>query len=426
MVSGLYDVRCDRLGSLFYDGGVNLPACPPTSARAIMTTALTLPQASTEELARYTVPADKQQPVLAELVNIPQIDEALILSTCQRVEVTACVERGTDLLGLMDRTLHFRGCALGGHWQTYFGLEAVHHLIRVTAGLDSAVIGETEIASQVKTAYQRATECKAVGRHLHAFMKFVIESGKWIRHEYGLESRVAPLGQRVVEAIQTVAQTGGWPEKWKILVIGAGEVGSSVLAALAQVPQAEVTLANRTLEHAQTLARSRPAEVLPWETLPQQARSFEVIVAAAQTEKHVLDVAALADSRLKLLIDLGINPVTQAEKLIGRGVRYLDREMLDAQVTLKKEEREAVRMAEQAINRHVVQFQAEMLAAHAKSALSSHRPSLAQEVRACLQSELAGAADEETLAKIEKRLFFIFSREIAGVLNMEVIPQGKG
>ncbi|MFQ5409993.1 MAG: glutamyl-tRNA reductase, partial [Anaerolineales bacterium] len=208
------------------------------------------PAALQTALARFGCGHDAQSPGVAELA---------ILSTCNRVELYAAAEEGTGqraqfdaLLNFICETRHMRRSAISGHAYRYGAREALQHLCRVAAGLDSPVLGEPQILGQVAAAHAVARGQGVAGPVLAAFFRTAIRAGKRARAETAISRNPASVGslaaQRAAQVVEDLAEAS-------VLVVGAGEMGMRAAEALRSHGVRRIGVANRTQRRAAELAQ---------------------------------------------------------------------------------------------------------------------------------------------------------------------------
>ena len=213
-------------------------------------------------LERMTVPAERLPKALHDLVSREHVTEAVVLSTCNRIEVYAVVERYHDGVGdvrtSLAQTLQVAPEAFADHLYEFHDAGAVAHLFSVAAGLDSAVLGESEVLGQVRQAWDAATAEGAAGPGLHMLFRHALEVGKRVRTETGIGRSTTSVSSAAVAL--AAERMGGSLEGRRVLVLGAGEMGEKMVTALAGA--ADVLVANRTPARADELAarcRRRPS-----------------------------------------------------------------------------------------------------------------------------------------------------------------------
>lgn len=282
---------------------------------------------------RLTVPSDSLPRVLAELRE--SVAEVLVLSTCNRVELYAVCgheSSGAELLrqffasraDLAARTVRAATYAHGHH-------AAVRHLFRVAAGLDSMVVGESEILGQVRRAIETARTAGTVGPVLDRLGDAAVACGRRTRAMTSLGSD----GQSVASvAVRLAAREVNGLEQRNVLVLGAGDTARSTLGALGTIPDVRVTLVNRTHDRALELAQKHGVETRRWEELNEALAVTDVVIACTSASTPIIDAAMLAsaretDARPLLCVDLGLPRDVDPDVRSLTGVRLIDLDRID-------------------------------------------------------------------------------------------------
>src|SRR5437764_12208777 len=197
--------------------------------------------------------------LLADLLTGEFIGEALVLSTCNRVEVYAGVSgfHGglTEIVAVLARRAGCTPTELAPYAYVHYDTEAVRHAYRVATGLDSMVVGEAQILGQLRDAYAVAAEQDSTGRLLHGLMQQALRVGKRAHTETGIDR----AGQSVVSAALDLAAPGGLTGR-SALVIGAGAMGALALATLRRAGAGPLYVTNRSFPRAVHLAGLHGAE----------------------------------------------------------------------------------------------------------------------------------------------------------------------
>jgi glutamyl-tRNA reductase len=206
------------------------------------------------------------------------------------------------------------------------GGDAVRHLIRVTAGLDSQVVGETEILGQVRAAWSLARECHATGPELDMVFAGAIAAARRVRRETAFGRPHDSIGSVAVEFAQLAC--GGTLAGRRVLVIGAGEAARAVLAEL-EAREAHVCVVTRRLARAAPLVEAYGVPVDSWEALDSRLAWAEVAFAATSAPSVVLTEDLLGRAGALTVVDLGVprNVALAARTLPG--VRVFDLDDLD-------------------------------------------------------------------------------------------------
>ncbi|MGH3469875.1 MAG: glutamyl-tRNA reductase, partial [Thermocrispum sp.] len=280
-------------------------------------------------LEQLAVTAAELPKVLHELQEAPDVSEVMVLSTCNRTEVYAVVETFHGGLTAVSEPLAGKAglpvSALYDSFYVHYAGAAVEHVFSVASGLDSMVVGETQILGQVRTAYAAARDAGTVGSTLHGLVQSALRVGKRVHSETGLGA----LGASVVsEALAAAGDLSGRTA----LVVGAGSMGSLAAAQLAKAGVARVLVANRTRQSATRLAANLTAQgveaaavALP--ALAEALAEADVAVACTGAKDVVVSAADVLPRGKPLVIcDLGMpRDVDTAVEAIT-GVRIVDLE----------------------------------------------------------------------------------------------------
>jgi glutamyl-tRNA reductase len=252
-------------------------------------------------LERMTVPAGGLAKALRHLASGSHVREAVLLSTCNRTEVYAVCETFHGALGeVNDFFAEISGLpreAFAAHLSTVYDDAVASHLFTVTSGLDSAVIGESEILGQVRTAFDAAQENETAGPHLSELFRHALETGKRARTDTGIARGTASVSHAAVElAGDRLGSLAGR----SVLVLGTGEIGVSMVTALQRAGVADVLVANRTRQKAAMLARQVGGTAVPLHELPAALAGVDVLLTATSSDTTVLtvdDVTAVMEAR---------------------------------------------------------------------------------------------------------------------------------
>ena len=250
---------------------------------------------------------------LRELTAAPGIHEAAAISTCNRTElflvVSDPVEAESTALGVLTRQAEIRPTELLGHLYSLRSTEAVRHLFRVTAGLDSMIVGEAEIQGQVKRAYELALVEGATGPILNRLFRGALAAGGRAREETGVSEKGLSISSVAVELAR---RTLGDLADRRVLVIGAGETAELVARALVARGVATVFVANRRYDRAIGLAQRFGGNAVRFEELPEQLEAADIVVSATNSPHHIVErddiaqVMATREGRPLLLVDIAV------------------------------------------------------------------------------------------------------------------------
>lgn len=217
--------------------------------------------------------------------------EAVILSTCNRVELylarsDAAVGFDPNLVAEFLGEFHNVPIAdVQPHIYDFSQADAVRHLFRVAASLDSLLIGEGQIAGQVKKAYEQAQQRAAVGPLLHDLFQHARLVAKRVRSETGIAKGHVSVSSAAVDYVRQVFEQ--FSDK-TVLVIGAGKMGELTLRHLAQLEPRTILVSNRSLEKAESLARECKGTVVPWEQLDDALAQADIVLSTTGAPEPIV------------------------------------------------------------------------------------------------------------------------------------------
>jgi glutamyl-tRNA reductase len=215
---------------------------------------------------------------------------ALLLSTCNRCELYW--RGGYDFEGWFRAFAAERGVDADEALVRLEGEEAIRHLFTVAAGLDSQILGETEILGQVRRAYDAARAAGTTTREMDAIFSAALSAGRRVRRETFVGRHPASVSSAAVEL--AAAQFGG--RLGRVLVLGAGEAAEGVLRALHEQRAGHTSLVNRHPERAKTLALAWGAEARTWDELDSLLVQADVLLVATAAARPVVSAATLANA----------------------------------------------------------------------------------------------------------------------------------
>jgi glutamyl-tRNA reductase len=244
-------------------------------------------------LEQFAMDADDTVKALHELVGSEHVSEAIVLATCNRVEVFAEVDRFHGGVTEVSRVLARQAGAtveeLSPYVTVHYEDQAVTHLFTVAAGLDSMVVGETQVLGQLRAAYGLAREEGTVGRALHPVAQRALRVGKRVHAETGIDKAGASLVS--VSLDHTEDRIGSLVGR-SVLVVGAGSMGALAATTLAR-RGAAVTVSSRTAEHAERLAASVEGRAAELADLPQELAAADVLVTCTGARGIVVGTGAV-------------------------------------------------------------------------------------------------------------------------------------
>ncbi len=237
---------------------------------------------------RLAIPADALPETTRALLAEPGVQEAMILSTCNRVELLVA-HNGTEPQLPAFLASHFaldRG-ELEPHLYRYQDEEAVRHMFRVAASLDSMVVGEAQILGQVKQSWTLARELGAVKGPLDKLLQGAFSAAKRVRSETEIGSSSVSIASVAVDLARRIF---GSLDGKKILVVGAGKMSELAARHLMEHGAASIMVANRTWERAVRLAGQFLGQAIRFEKLGARAHEADIIITSTGAAEHIFGV----------------------------------------------------------------------------------------------------------------------------------------
>ncbi len=248
---------------------------------SVLVVGLSHRSAPVQVLERAAVGAEEVPKLLDELLRGPHVSEAVLLSTCNRIEVYAVVDAFhgglADVSAVLARHTGMPLTELTEHMYVHYAGSAVQHLFAVAAGLDSMVVGEAQILGQLRSAYATADAAGTVGRALHELAQQALRVGKRVHASTGIDTAGASV---VSEALaDAAAQLGGDLAGRRAVVVGAGAMGGLAAAHLRRAGVAEIVVLNRSADRAGRLAENTRAQGTPARAAGLDALAGELVAA---------------------------------------------------------------------------------------------------------------------------------------------------
>ncbi len=284
-----------------------------------------------ELLERVSVSSDRLPKVLHDLCSRPNVSEAVVLSTCNRTEVYAVAERFhgayQDVRDVLSELSHLAPEDFSHHLYSAFDDEAVAHLFSVASGLESAVLGETEILGQVKAAWEHAKAEGAARTTCNRLFRHALEVGKRARTDTAISRHTTSVSQAAVA--MAVDQLGSLDGR-SVLVVGAGEMGEGMALGLRDRGAADVMVANRTSSRAAELARRVGGKTIALVDVPEALVTADVLLTSTGSS-HVLftaddlaGVMAERGGRPLLVVDIAVPRDVDGAAAVVPGITLLD------------------------------------------------------------------------------------------------------
>ena len=300
-------------------------------------------------LERMTVPESRLPKALADLTSREHITEAVVLSTCNRIEVYVFAEKFhgayQDIRNFFAEVSHVAPEEFADHLASLYDGDAARHLFSVASGLDSAVLGEHEILGQVRKSWETASTEGAVGPVLNPLFRHALEVGKRVRTETAISRNITSVSQA---AVAMATDRLGGLEGRQVLVVGAGEMGEGLARALHSGGVAGIRVANRTWDRAVEVAERLGGVPVRLDDLPHHLAEVDVLLTSTGASAVILEHGDLASvvgerhGRELLVVDIAVPRDVDPAAGEIEGVTLLDMDDLRefAEVGIRERQRE--------------------------------------------------------------------------------------
>lgn len=285
-------------------------------------------------LERASLAHQDRMAALSELTAGEHVQEAVLLSTCNRIEVIAEVERFHGGVNEISRLFAERcgqsSVRLSEHLYVHYEDAAVAHLFAVAAGLDSMVVGESQILGQLRAAYAQAREQDVVGRVLHELCQQALRVGKRVHAETGIDRVGASV---VAAALDAAARVLGDLAGRRAVVVGAGSMGALAGTTLRRRGVSDLVIANRDPANGARLATSLSARSVPLDGLAAELPGADLLVTSTGATGTVVPAEAVAAAvratgRPLVILDLALPHDVDPAVTAVPGVTYIDLDRL--------------------------------------------------------------------------------------------------
>lgn len=280
--------------------------------------------------------------LLAAIKEFTSVREALVLSTCNRTEIYYTADKSHDqeilkLLAIQKGFIGTKKIAPYFRHITDANL-SVQHLFRVTLGLESQVAGDMQIMNQVKHAYQWAADADMAGPFLHRLMHTIFFVNKRVANETPFRDGAASVAYATVELVEELTKNIQNP---RVLMIGLGDIGTTVCRNFVKTSLKNVIITNRTYSKAEALAQECNQVAAPWEMVWDEIQAADVVISSVPGDCFFIGAAAVANQEAeapKSFIDLSMpRSIDEAiAQLPGASVHNIDSIRNRATIALEK------------------------------------------------------------------------------------------
>lgn len=285
----------------------------------------------------------------------------VLLSTCNRTEVYFSSEELANthsyLLGILR---HDVPEDFNQKLYSYFGFDCFLHLCRVTAGLDSAIIAETEIQGQVKSAYEQSSEYYRLPHELHYLFQKSLSIAKKVRSDLPMKPGLPDIEHAI---LNTGHQIFKKPQEAKILFVGASDINKKIMAFLKSKNIRNIAICNRSYENGRAIAEKYQIELLRWESF-YQWQEYDWIIFGTKSPNHLISEKNAPTHHMsqKLIIDLSVPRNVDPNLSKNSHITLLNIDQLNRQLKIRRKSMnhclvEAEELVEKAADRHINLFQ---------------------------------------------------------------------
>ena len=300
---------------------------------------------------------DKQQSIdfISDLKALG--GSAFTVSTCNRTQVFA---NNTNIHQLKEKFIKYSGNQNDNFEKYGFilqGDEAIQNLFEVSTGIDSQILGDLQIFSQVKEGVEVAKNNDCINSHMDRLLQFVFQANKEVQSFTTISKGAASVAHAAVLKIRQ--KTEHLRKDKKILVFGTGEIGQRTLENLNSQTKAQITIINRTLEKAHEIAKTQKVNYAPVESLAQEIAKADVVVVATSSKEYTINEEHISNlNSEKLFVDLSVPRNIDPKLASNQYIELVDMDQLNAEAdkTLDKRKKD-IPKAKTIINLHKLEFE---------------------------------------------------------------------
>ncbi|MGB0582905.1 MAG: glutamyl-tRNA reductase, partial [Limisphaerales bacterium] len=225
---------------------------------------------------------------LERMLQLEGVDEALIISTCNRVEIYACAsdEPHRVLRRVREQVEEEKGAFENpDHFYEHAHPQSVRHLFKVASGLDSMVLGETEILGQIKQSYQLALEKGFTGKALNKTFQTAFNVAKKIRTETNIQRGSVSVASVAVELAQKIFES---LDQQRVMVIGAGDTSEKTARALQSRGAKSIMVSNRSFDRAKELASELDGRAIHFDDWPAEFNNIDIVISSTAAPHYLI------------------------------------------------------------------------------------------------------------------------------------------
>lgn len=361
---------------------------------------------------KFALSAEDAQHALQSLVSQFNVQEAALLSTCNRLELYCYSEDPQQIRDWFSQQHNIDHEQLDNHLYCYHGKDAVNHMFRVASGVDSMVIGEPQILGQLKSAYRQAHDTGTLGAHLERLFQYTFAITKRIRHDTCLGVHPVSIAFAAVNLAKRIFSDF---TKCRVLMVGAGETIELVARYFAENNVSKMMIVNRNVDKAKDFAEQYNAELLSFHDLPEALPKADIIVSATASTlpligKGMVERALKVRKRRPMvMLDLAVPRDIEPEVEALDDVYLYNLDSLEAVIAENNKHREqAAHQAEAMIMQHSDHFMGVLRSLDSVNTICDYRKKVMEARDECLQNAIKhlnnGMPPEEVLEHLAHAL----------------------
>jgi glutamyl-tRNA reductase len=294
-----------------------------------------------------TLKKSEDEKLLYKVKTTLDVDECVILSTCNRVEFIIYRNHPEEVIdGIVKINEERAGFPLQKeHFYNFFGRDAIRHIFRVTASLDSMVLGEPQITGQVKSAYESSLKTGFIGKNLRKVFERAFFVAKRVRNETAIGENPNSVSSQAVELAESIF---GDLSRRKAIVIGTGEMGEIAIKSFLSRGISKIYITSRTIERAEELCSIYSGEVLPFKDLYRGLEEVDIVLCSSAAPHYLItkdDIKNVMKKRMGnpiFLIDISLprNIDPEAGKVDNVYLYHIDdlQQIVDKNIKKRREE----------------------------------------------------------------------------------------
>ena len=303
---------------------------------------------------KYSLSVDDQEEQLAKAKRL-NLRSLLIVSTCNRTEIYGWASSPIDFKGYFLTKKRSNERELLSICYEKKGMEAIRHFFRVACGLDSQILGDFEIAGQIKSAFARSQKHKLIDAKMERMTNFALKAGKRIKNETGISSGSASVSY---VAVQYILARVNFSQDQKILLVGTGKIGINTIDSLVKHGAEKITVINRTNERAQSITKNY-CNVVPkrFDELEKEIIDTDILIVTSNSPTPIITKNILAKKAI-VILDLSVPRNVSKNVTDLKGVSLVNVDQLSQSVrdTLSKRKKELPK-ATQIIDEEIEEYQ---------------------------------------------------------------------